>query len=925
FIFRLLGEIIVKNKGRIIFLFLLLSLIPLYSLKKLEIRTDYADLLSQDEPYQKEFNKYIQNFGASEALYALIISPKATQIADKAYQKLVDLRGPQKQKLVKMVRYRISPKFLETFGLLLAPPRDFAKIKSQLMENKDFIQGLLKARNLAEVFQNIGTSLNKQSKNLDSLMKVHHPEEARFLKELLLGLKKACTHGEINLPVFFKIDENNQENPYHVNSQGYFVLASRSKQKNVLMQIFPTVTSDDYEPLKLFLGEVEKVFQKIIEKEGGKVFFSGSPKLTVDEGEDSNRDMKTLSLIAVIGVGFIFMFFFGRILWPLLAIFVLGFAILWTFGAAVFLFGYLNIISTVFAVVLVGLGIDFGIHFIERFGEFFCFQSTLSPNEATKEALLRSGLAITTSALTTAAAFFISAFSGFQGSFQLGILAGLGILICLAFMMILLPAIILKVEHLYPFTKQDIEECSHSYIMEWIDRATNQKILILSLSLILGIYGIYGFFEVPFDSNLLNLQKETSEAVKLEKELMEEHNLSFRFALILKEKWTLPELEKLVKRIKTLSTVHPNRIESILTLIPPWRIKRRKEIKDLAQEILPSQKDSASLPLRQEDLAQSLESFAEICDELASKSLQSQKKEWASFFEALATLSEDLVDLLQKPLPKNKWQRVLKYQNQILDQVKILQKLLSPPPLDLKTLPAELKDYFIAPSGMTAIYIYPKVNVRKPENLEAFVKELRSISPSVTGPTVQTFEVTIQMKEGYKKAGILALLAVYMILLWEFKSFKIAFLAILPLILGALIMVGAMTFWQIPFNPANLMALPLLFGVGVDNTIHILHRYFSEGEKNISKILRFTGKAILVTSLTTGIGFGCLALGPVLNSIGSLLGWDHIVAGHRGLSSLGIVMTLGVLSCLYTSLFFLPALLKVKNSNIQTEGEKDSE
>lgn len=907
--YSFLGEVISRYKGRILIMTLVLSIVPALLVRSLEIRTDYAELISQDSPQQVQFNKYLKGFGASEALYAFIESDRATEIADAAYPKLKALLDSKGKKIIKKIRYKINLQFLYQYGLLLAPEAEFQKAKKELTEQGPFLTKIALCKDLPELIDFFTASMKEGNRKLDI---APTPEEKAFLKEFIENLKNSIQAKGYSLPKVLEEEKSNSF--YGIDEKGYFSLPG--PKKNVLMQIFPVTTADDYEPLKVFLRGVEKIFKEAQGNIKGVVAFSGSPKLTVDEIEDSDRDMRVLSIISVIGVTLIFMFFFGRFYWPLMGIIVLGLAVLWTFGFAVLFFGYLNIISIVFAVVLVGLGVDFGIHFIERYAEVLCLRGEILPDEAAKEAILKSGIAITASALTTSAAFYISAFSGFKGSYQLGILAGTGILICLAFMLIILPSSLLVLERHKKTTLPEVEHCSDSAVIEVVRWIIKFPYVVIVLTLLASLWASFSLFKVPFDSNLLNLQKEDSEAVKLEKKLMEKYGLSSRFAIILKDKLDRQEISQLVEKLKKVPSVNPLRIESIASLLPLHQESRLAEIRKIAQKFPSSDLPALSLGVSPQKLRKALMGLMDQCDRRAAEAGRGNKREWASYLDSISDQIDGMLEVFKAPdkgsassLQLEKYQRdLLGYFRELFFRAK---RYLHAKKLTIDRIPPTLKDYFISPKGMTAVYIYPSQDVREPENLRQFVAELKEVEPHVTGPSVQTYEVVQEMKIGYQKAGGIALVVVFLILLLEFGSLYVAFLATFPLVLGALIMVGIMDLGGLAFNPANLMALPLLFGVGVDNSIHILHRYCREGEQDISHIIKFTGKAILITSLTTGLGFGCLALGPVINYLGEIFGFGSLVAGHRGLSSLGLIMTLGVFSCLFTSLVFLPCLLKV--------------
>jgi predicted RND superfamily exporter protein len=160
----------------------------------------------------------------------------------------------------------------------------------------------------------------------------------------------------------------------------------------------------------------------------------------------------------------------------------------------------------------------------------------------------------------------------------------------------------------------------------------------------------------------------------------------------------------------------------------------------------------------------------------------------------------------------------------------------------------------------------------------------------VTGNPVQAHEASLEMRKSYNEAAIYSLLVIMGVLVLDFRSIPYALLAALPLGVGMLQTFGTLGLLDVPLNPANLIALPLILGIGVDYGVHIVHEFREQqGPYHMSP---GTAVAVLVDALTTLVGFGSL-----------------MIASHQGLQSLGRVLTLGVTFCLFTSLIMLPAML----------------
>jgi predicted RND superfamily exporter protein len=217
-------------------------------------------------------------------------------------------------------------------------------------------------------------------------------------------------------------------------------------------------------------------------------------------------------------------------------------------------------------------------------------------------------------------------------------------------------------------------------------------------------------------------------------------------------------------------------------------------------------------------------------------------------------------------------------------------------------LPPALRERFVGIHGKQLIQVYPKENVWERKHQEEFVRQLRTVDPNVTGTPVQLLEYTSLLKKSYENAAIYSLGAIVLLVFIHFRSIGSVFLALLPVAVGSVWLLGVMGAFNIPFNPANIMTLPLVIGVGVTNGIHILNRFAEERSPSI--LAKSTGKAVLVSGLTTITGFGSLVL-----------------AKHRGIESLGWVMSIGVAACMLAGLTFLPAILTLMTND--RSGEKN--
>jgi len=213
-------------------------------------------------------------------------------------------------------------------------------------------------------------------------------------------------------------------------------------------------------------------------------------------------------------------------------------------------------------------------------------------------------------------------------------------------------------------------------------------------------------------------------------------------------------------------------------------------------------------------------------------------------------------------------------------------------PLTVQDLPETLRDRFVGKNGKILLQVYPRKDVWQRQNQEEFIRQLRTVDPNVTGTPVQLYEYTELLKTSYEWAAVYSLGAIILLVLIHFRSLLLVGLALLPVAVGSIWLGGLMGFFGIPFNPANIMTLPLVIGIGVTNGVHILNRFAEEQTPSI--LARSTGKAVFVSALTAIAGFGSLML-----------------AKGQGIRSLGYVMSIGMTACMIAALTLLPALLSL--------------
>ena len=225
-------------------------------------------------------------------------------------------------------------------------------------------------------------------------------------------------------------------------------------------------------------------------------------------------------------------------------------------------------------------------------------------------------------------------------------------------------------------------------------------------------------------------------------------------------------------------------------------------------------------------------------------------------------------------------------------------------PFTIDEIPPKIKDAFYhketgGKNQLVYIFLNPEVDLKDGRLAMQLADDIREIKAdngktynAVSSSVIFADVLTVMLKDS-KKAIALSFLMVFVLLMIDFKSFKYTAITILPLLSGIAIMLGIMAAFRVDLNFFNMIVLPVILGIGIDNGVHFFHRFQEEGYKNVGKVLTTTGGAIVMTTLTTAAEFAGMCF-----------------AHHGGLSSIGIAADIGMLSCLVTTLFFFPAILR---------------
>ncbi|MGN6545584.1 MAG: MMPL family transporter, partial [Aureliella sp.] len=619
---------------------------------------------------------------------------------------------------------------------------------------------------------------------------------------------------------------------------------------------------------------------------GIDIWLTGMPVLEWDESQSSQRDMQNATLLSLVGVAVIIVFGFGSWRMPCVAVLCLSMGLMWTVGLATIFIGHLNLFSVAFGAIIAGLGIDYAIHLLSRLSSqsHSVQDDEAHLPEALRDAVGHCGKGILTGSVTTAAAFGVAMLTPFRGMTELGTICALGTLSCMVATIWILPALLVWQSRLSlpVITRRSPTEDSPAKVTSADCRIRSMLLRFRSLtnsgigvvngivlrqrfSVVVGICAITVLAgmqagRLRYDHNLLNLQAAGLPSVHAELELTRRSGQSAWFAISMAH--SPQQARALHEQLSKLPSV--DRVEEIGSVIA----------------------SATTHPYKSELVAACREHAAQLVQQLAMVPTQAMAAVDPSASSLVRTAIHTTTSHTE--LVPAIGQVVMPMQ-QLAESVEQMAAGASP---TLEDFPDSVRDRMASHDGETFLLrIFAKENLWQRENLGKFVKELESVDPRVTGHPIQTWYASGELENSYYQAGIYALLAVAALLMIDFGSIRLVMLAMVPVCLSMLQLCGLLVWMEIPFNAANMIVLPLIIGIGIDDGVHIMHEYATRGSKTFT-LSTDTTLAILLTSLTTIVGFGSMG-----------------IADHRGLQSLGIVLLVGVGLCLLNSWFTLPAVL----------------
>jgi uncharacterized protein len=820
-----------------------------YAIQNFAITSDIDQLISNDLPWRKRQAAYSREFAHRDIL--VVVNAPTPEFAARATDELARLLS-QRREFIRAVREPGGGKFFARNGLLFLPPEELASAMTAMRRAEPLLETLASdpsLRGLANVLESVLTGVEVGELKLDDLDRAL-TLVADTLKNVLAGR-----------PASFS---------WRVLTQGR---PPEPRELRGFIEVQPVLDFAALEPgaaasnaIRAAAAELEldSKYQAQI-RLTGSVAIANEEFATVREGLFVNSAFTVLAVLVILWLAL-------RSVRMILAVFltlIAGLAVTAALGLA--MVHALNLISMAFAVLFIGLGVDFGIQFSVRYRSERHEQPEL--HSALCSAAEKAGNPLALAAFATAAGFLSFLPTDYRGISELGQIAGCGMLIAFVSSITLLPALLVLFKP--PGEPYPLGFASLAPIDRFLER---RRVPVIVCTLLLTFGAAPLLLQLPFDFNPMNLRNPNSESVATYNDLKSDPQTGANSAEIVAK--SLADAKQIASRLAKLPEVSGT--ITLANFIPADQDQKLAEIQKAAVALQQALNPKTIEPApTDEEVVQSLTSAAEHLGQAA-----------AAGHGRTAAVAEQLSQLLTRVTQSGPPDRLrvagafIPTLQIALDQIRAgfeAQKVT------LDNLPRDITANWLSRDGRARVEALPKGDANDSEVLRRFARAVLSAEPSATGAAVSYVESGRTIVHAFIEAGCWALLSIATLLGITLRRPIDVLLTLLPLVLAGMVTLELCVVLGLPLNFANIIALPLLLGVGVAFKIY----YIMAWRAGKTGLLQSTlTRAVIFSAMTTATAFGSLWL-----------------SNHPGTSSMGKLMALSLLCTMAAAVLFQPVLM----------------
>ena len=830
-----------------------------YSISHFRIDTDFSDMISDKLAYrkvEKDFQKAFPQLGNTVVVVIDAETPEAASL----FQKRIAERLKKETSLFERVSLPGSGEFFEKNGLLYLSRQKLEELSDNLAGAQPLLGLLSSDFSLRGLFFVIERMLGEETS----------PEQRQRLLPLFDRLGKALQSTQSNRPFQLSWQE--------------LILGSEAARelRRQFLIIEPagvggpsSKESEAIETLRRLRDELK------LHGTGGVTMRLTGELVLNDENilvMKTGMGITTLVSFILVAVALAVGFGSGRLVFACLLTLLTG--LVWTFGFAILFIGRLNLISVAFAVLFIGLGIDYGIQYCLRYREERV--SGFAHREALVRTARRSGPSLKLCTVAAAIGFYSFLPTAYTGVSELGLIAGTGMFINLLATLTLLPALLTVM----PPRGRGLKEFSSARWLYLFPSRHGKAIRIGAV--IAGVAALPFLTKLSFNYNPLDLYDQRSEAISTMKELFQGGRTSpWTISFLAKNE---SEAEEIKSRLKGLKEVQ--QAVSLADFVPDDQPEKLTILSDIALFMPPGFETIMPQTLSPGKKIEAFKQLRKVLGDFVSRGSGEGAEIFASV-EKLHRAAQDFEKVLDDP--EKGRQAMDRLQNSLLSNLPALfehlKTSLQARPVMESDLPQEIVDQYLSRDGRYRVEVFPSENILNVDALQRFVRRVSALAPEATDTPVTIFQAGKAVVQSFLEATLYALLAITVYLLIDLRSISDTALVLLPLALSLLLTGAASVIFGLPFNFANVIVIPLLIGSGVEG-IYMIYRFRKEPPPDGNILNTSTARALFFSAFTTILSFSALSF-----------------SSHRGTASMGVLLTICMGSLMVTTLLLLPAML----------------
>jgi uncharacterized protein len=833
----------------VIFFFALAGVSVWIAADRLSVDTNTDNLFASTLPWRQHAMAFDREFPQFNNVLVAVVRGATPEESDETAAQLAKAMEADKKHFIDVNRPDADP-FFRHEGLLLLGPDDLSKLLNSLM-NAQPLLGPLASDPSARGLLN-GVSL------MAAGVRIQHADLTPY-KPALDQLQQVLNNAADGHPTPLSWQ----------NLLGSDVTQQAGNVRMVLSH--PVLEDGSLQPGRAATKALERIRDSLPDVKSGRVRidYTGSVALADVQFGALTKGIVLSTVVSLLLLAlwlYLAMHSFRRII-PILLTLLVGFAL--TTGFAALAVGTLNVISVAFAVLFVGLAVDFGIQFAVRLRDERMRHPEIT--QALASGTRVSGVQIAVAAAATACGFLAFSPTSFVGVAELGTIAGVGMGIALVCTLTLLPSLLILMK-----PKRQSKEMALPFgpkLDSWL-HDHNKPVLIIFA--VIGLIGLVAAVRTPFDANPLNTQDPNSEPMRTLRSLADNPVTNpFNINIMVPDLKTARALSDKLEKLPEVSAVI-----SAATFVPPDQQASLDQLDQAQVLMLPSLNvDPSAPPLTPAALrAEIADTHDAIVQANAEMPADSPLRGIDAALQRLSKVSDDRLMAMNAAVSRF-----------LPTQLDSLRDALDAKPVTLQTLPESIKRDWVSPNGDVRIQVSPTVKEEDTAGLRRFVEAVQRIAPDAGGPAVTTIASADTIMRAFQQAAVLATIAIAIVLLIAIRRLRDVGLVLLTLSMSALLTALLARMMGMAVNYANIISLPLLLGVGVSFNVYFVMNWRAGMRRFVSSA---SARAVLFSALTTGTAFGSLALSHDL-----------------GMASMGRMLLVSLVAVLLATFVFLPALL----------------